>query len=86
MMKEQIETARCSHAKVMRHPNFARGLEDIREGRPFNYEIQDNYWAYERGRQFGARVPPSLPLFIGKKLNPVAVKVFSLAYDRKEIR
>ena len=83
--KQQVETADCSAKSIMRHPHFARGLDDIRAGRPFADHIADEYWAYERGRLFGAIAPRSLPLFIGRKLNPKAVRLFDTASDRKLI-
>jgi hypothetical protein len=66
----------------MRHPHFARGLSDIRAGRAFA-EVYDDYWAYERGRLFGAIAPVSMPLFIGGRLNPKAVALFDLAWERR---
>jgi hypothetical protein len=35
----------------MRHPLFARGLDDIRAGKSF---IDHDSWDFERGRLFGA--------------------------------
>jgi hypothetical protein len=70
----------------MRHPHFAIGLADIRAGRTFNDRLEDDLWAYERGRLFGAIAPLSLPLLIGKKLNPVAIRVFAGACERGWIR
>jgi hypothetical protein len=67
----------------MRHPHFARGVEDIRAGRPFNTNLDDDYWAYDRGRLFGAIAPLSMPLFIGKSLNPQAVALCDAAFNRK---
>jgi hypothetical protein len=70
----------------MRHPHFIIGLNDIRAGRPFNADLVDVYWAYERGRLFGAIAPLSMPLFImDKHLNPKAVALFDAAFERKLI-
>jgi hypothetical protein len=69
----------------MRHPNFAQGLADKRAGRPFNADVVDDYWAYERGRLFGAIAPLTMPLFVGKKINPKAIALFDRAFDRKLI-
>jgi hypothetical protein len=69
----------------MRHPHFERGLDDIRAGRPFADHVADEYWAYERGRLFGAIAPLSMPLFVGRKLNPKAVRLFEAASDRNLI-
>ncbi len=70
----------------MRHPNFARGVADIRAGIPFDPDIDDEKWAYERGRLFGAIAPLWMQLFNGKELNPKAIALFDAAYERKFIR
>jgi hypothetical protein len=83
---EQIETVNCSPVAIMRHPHFARGLADVRAGRPFDPDIVDDYWAYERGRQFGTLAPPSMPLLNGKgAINPKAALLFATAIKRRLI-
>ena len=69
----------------MRHPHFADGLDDIRAGRAFADHIADSFWAYERGRQFGAIAPRSMPLFVDGRLNRKAVALFDAAIERKLI-
>ena len=69
----------------MRHPHFASGLDDIRAGRPFADHIADEYWAYERGRLFGAIAPRSMPLFTNDRLNPKAVSLYEAASQRRLI-
>jgi hypothetical protein len=83
--REQVETGICSPMTIMKHPHFARGLDDIRAGRPFADDIHDSYWGYERGRLFGAIAPRSMPLFDGKRLNPNAVRLFIAAIERSLI-
>ena len=83
--REQVKTSTCSPMTIMLHPHFARGLDDIRAGRSFADDVHDNYWAYERGRLFGAIAPSSMPLFDGKRLNPKAVRLFVAATQRKLI-
>jgi len=75
------QTGTCSPMTIMLHPHFARGLDDIRAGRSFADDVHDNYWAYERGRLFGAIAPSSMPLFDGKRLNPKAVRLFIAARE-----
>ena len=64
----------------MRAGGFARGLEEVRKGLPFNADNED--WNYERGRCFGFIAPLNMPLRIGRKLNPKAVKLAEAAFDR----
>jgi len=81
-LSAQVKTSTCSPETIMRHPNFARGLDDIRVGRSFADDADDLYWAYERGRLFGAIAPRSMPLFDGKRLNPKALRLFVAATRR----
>jgi len=83
--QRQVRTSACSAACIMRHPHFARGLDDIRTGQPFDDHVNDEFWAYKRGRLFGAIAPRSMPLFIGGRLNRKAVRLFETAADRKLI-
>jgi hypothetical protein len=85
MPRAQYSKARTTTSAIMRRPHFARGLADIRAGRPFDTRLEDDYWAYERGRLFGAIAPLSMPLFNGKSLNPKAVALCDAAFDRKLI-
>ncbi|WP_161855845.1 hypothetical protein [Bradyrhizobium sp. CCBAU 051011] len=80
--RQQVKTSTCSPITIIRHPHFARGLDDIRAGRPFAHDVQDDYWAYERGRLFGAIAPRSMQLFDGKRLNVKAVLLFCTASER----
>jgi hypothetical protein len=82
LRRKQVETSICSPKTIMRHPHFGRGLDEIREGRPFDCDVDDNYWAYEKGRLFGAIAPRSMPLFDGNRLNPKAVRLFIAAGER----
>jgi len=83
--QEQVKTFPFSTAAIMRHPHFTRGLDDIRAGRPFADHITDEYWAYERGRLFGAIAPPGLQLFVRDRLNPKAVLLYRAASERRLI-
>jgi hypothetical protein len=66
----------------MRHPHFDRGLKDVRTGKAFADDVHDEYWAYERGRLFGAIAPPSMPLFVSGRLNKRAVRLYGAASAR----
>jgi hypothetical protein len=55
---EQVNTLSCSAADVVYNPHFAIGVADLRAGAPPRFdEMQDDYWAYERGRQWAALAP-----------------------------
>ena len=84
-MPKQVRTSCTALTTIMRHPNFARGFADIRAGKPFNPEIDDVYWAYERGRLLGAIAPLTMALRNGKALNPKAIALFEAAYSRRII-
>ncbi len=79
----QILTVPVTTWAIMAHPHFERGLNDVRAGRSFNCEIGDPTWAYERGRLFGMIAPPGMPLRIKGKLNPKAVALCDLAFNRR---
>lgn len=85
IVPKQVHTSCTSLTTIMRHPNFARGWADIRAGQPFNPEIDDVYWAYERGRLLGAIAPLTMELRHGKALNPKATALFEAACNRKLI-
>jgi hypothetical protein len=88
MVVEQVHTHFASAESIMRRPLFVRGLDDIRNGRPFDDGIawEDGHWDYERGRLFGCIAPRSMALFVGGKLNPKAVTLFVAACERRLIR
>jgi len=78
----QYETRMTLPEWVMTHSNFARGLDDVRSGRPFDAEIHDG-WEYERGRLFGAIAPRNMRLLTrAKNLNTKALKLYIAARHR----
>jgi hypothetical protein len=66
---------------IVSSEEFARGLEEVRNGIPFNADNDD--WDYERGRCFGFIAPLDMPLRIGRVLNPKALKLAAVAFSRK---
>jgi hypothetical protein len=77
----QIAEAPTSVQSIMAHRNFKAGVDDVRAGRPARFDaFDDNLWAYERGRQWATLAPMTMPLRIGKKLNPAAIALFRLNY------
>jgi hypothetical protein len=86
---EQLPTRLMSIETVMRPVNFRLGVEDVRAGRRPRFDdpnTDDGYWSYERGRQWGAVAPLSMPLWINGQLNPKAVTLLSVALKRGLIR
>ena len=64
-----------------REPRIPRGLNEVRNGLPFNPDNDE--WNYERGRCFGFIAPLDMPLRIGTRLNPKALKLAQAAFSRK---
>jgi hypothetical protein len=58
---------------IMRSGAFRRGVEEYRAGRRFDDTYND--WNYERGRQWAAIAPRDLPVFIGRRINPAALRL-----------
>ena len=91
-MAEQVRTKQVSISKIMASPFFRRGLEDARSGKPFDWCIggdvssgANDSWSYERGRLFGHIAPLDMPLRIENTLNPRAIALCKLAFERKLI-
>lgn len=81
---DQAETKPATTWKIMRSADFARGVAEVREGLPPNFDANDS-WNYERGRQFGLIVPRNLPLYQGRLINPVALRLCERAFERNWI-
>jgi len=79
--RRQARTRRVTFRSIVASKEFARGLEEVRNGLPFNPDNDD--WDYERGRCFGFIAPLDLPLRIGRALNPKALKLAEAAFARK---
>lgn len=83
MISKQVRTRRVSTRTIVASRAFARGLDEVRNGLPFNPD--DDEWDYERGRCFGFIAPLDMPLRIGRKLNPKALKLAEAAFARRLI-
>jgi hypothetical protein len=81
MVRKQADTYAISIVTIVSSREFARGLDDVRKGLPFDPD-NDN-WDYERGRCFGFIAPLDMPLRIGPYLNPKALKLATAAFARK---
>lgn len=81
--REQADTHGVSLRSIVDSPEFERGLNEVRNGLPFDADEDD--WNYERGRCFGFIAPLSMALRINGKLNPKAVKLALAAFERRLI-
>jgi hypothetical protein len=82
--RKQADTRRVSIRSIVASREFARGLNEVRNGRPFDPDSDD--WNYERGRAFGFIAPVDMPLRIGTVLNPKALRLADAAFSRKLLR
>jgi hypothetical protein len=80
-VRKQAPTRGVSIRGIVASLEFARGLDEVRRGLPFDPDRDQ--WNYERGRCFGFIAPLDLPLRIGKALNPKALKLARAAFSRK---
>jgi hypothetical protein len=81
MTRKQAHKRIVSIRSIVASREFARGLNEVRNGLPFNPNNDD--WDYERGRCFGFIAPLDMPLRIGTGLNPKALKLAEAAFSRK---
>ena len=82
-LREQSDTRRVTLRRIVASREFARGLDEVRKGLPFNSDNDD--WNYERGRCFGFIAPLDMPLRTGTRLNPKALKLARAAFARKAL-
>jgi hypothetical protein len=80
-IRRQARTRAVSIRNIVASREFARGLEEVRKGLPFNLDVDS--WDYERGRCFGFIAPLDMPLRIAGALNPKALKLAEAAFFRK---
>jgi hypothetical protein len=80
-VREQAQTYRVSVRRIVASREFARGLDEVRNGFPFDPDNSD--WDYERGRCFGFIAPIDMPLRIDGALNPKALKLAEAAFARR---
>jgi hypothetical protein len=80
-VREQASTRRVTARCIVASREFARGFDEVRTGLPFDPDNED--WNYERGRCFGFIAPLDMPLRIGGHLNPKALALADMAFNRK---
>ena len=91
----QTPTHFTTAAEVMRTQAFQAGFADARAGRLFAVDAQlppsrfgnpvGNQWGYERGWAFARLFPSVARLHDGRKLNPLALKLFKRAVVDRSI-
>jgi len=80
--REQVNTLSCSASDIVCSIHFAISVADLRAGAPPRFdEMQDEYWAYERGRQWAVLAPINMEPF-GLR----AIRLFEAAANRGWIR
>ena len=79
--RRQANTRGVTIRSIVASREFARGLDEVRKGFPFNPD--NDSWNYERGRCFGFIAPLDMPLRIDTRLNPKALKLAQAAFSRK---
>jgi hypothetical protein len=72
--RRQVPERLVSLSSIMRSAAFRRGVAEVRAGRPPRFDTE-NHWDYERGRQWAVAAPATMPLKIGRRLNPDAIEV-----------
>jgi hypothetical protein len=82
--RPQARTRKVTAPAILEDPNFERGLREAREGVPFDPD--NGSWEYERGRQYAHIVPIGFMLFNRGRVNPIALKVFRIAFARGWIK
>ena len=76
--RDQVDTVGCSAAVIVDSPYFAIGVADLRAGAPPRFdEMRDEYWGYERGRQWAVLAPITLDPH-----SPMAIRLFEAAQQR----
>jgi hypothetical protein len=80
-VRKQARTRLVTIFEIVESEQFARGVDEVRKGQPFNPD--NDSWDYERGRCFGFIAPLDMPLRIKGKLNLKAVKLAQAAFARK---
>jgi hypothetical protein len=81
MARKQALTRAVTIRTIVASKEFARGVDEVRRGLPFNPDVDS--WSYERGRCFGFIAPLNMPVRIGDVLNPKALKLAEAAFKRK---
>jgi hypothetical protein len=87
---QQVDTRTVTVQTILSDTWFERGLNDARQLLAFDWRIGADashdvnaQWNYERGRLLGRLAPLTMPLWIGNRLNPKAVALARLAFERK---
>jgi hypothetical protein len=82
----QVPTEWITLASIMSSKAFTLGVADKRAGRPpremgagvdnaQDYDCINASWNYERGRAWAVVAPATMPLRIGGRLNPAALRL-----------
>lgn len=71
----QVETRKVKLTFVMSRAAFVKGFQDVKKGRPFDYDIEaESQWSYERGRLLATVYDG--PLKEGRYVTPEAQRAY----------
>lgn len=81
-VSKQVAGVRVTVKSVMKSSNFRKGFDDVREGRPFDYDFVDRIgakaaWHYERGRLLATVFEGKLK--VGNAVQPAALAAYKKA-------
>ena len=85
-MIRQVQTKNTTCKAVIRTKAFVRGFNEIREGKPLDYDAfrdANEQWNYERGRQFALTFPGKIKF--GSTVSQAAAWAFGLELHTKSI-
>jgi hypothetical protein len=86
-MIRQIATKTTTTAAVIRTAAFARGFNEVKKGKPLEYDAfpydANKQWDYERGRQFALLFNGAIKK--GAKVTYAAELMFGIELHRKSI-
>ena len=90
---DQVAIENVGASFFLNHPEFQRGVDDVRRGRPPSFDRAgqnrrdriDSQWAYERGRQFGLIAPRRMQLRTKSRLNLDALRLLVAAVRARDI-
>lgn len=87
-MANTLATKKVTVKSVMKSANFRKGFDDVRNGKPFDYDFADKIglrgaWHYERGRLLAMVFSGQLK--VGNTIQPAAISAYKKARAERTI-